>query len=101
MSISRLTFMEISRRRSPSTFSSRSMISRTRAVSSSLQRLDPLARIHAGLGQDPVGGGPPDPVDVRDRHLATLLPRQSTPATRAMSASPSSPAAACAAGSCR
>ena len=38
----RLTFIAISRRRSPSTFSSRSMISRTRAVSSSVHALTRL-----------------------------------------------------------
>jgi hypothetical protein len=51
MSISRLTFIEISRRRSPSTFSSRSMSSRTRGRLVVVPGLDPLGRIDVGLAQ--------------------------------------------------
>src|SRR4030095_8946445 len=36
-------------------------------------RLHALGRIHAGLGQDARGRRPADAVDVRDRHLTTLL----------------------------
>src|SRR5439155_1057965 len=38
--------------------------------------LHPLVRVHVGAIQDPARRRAPDPVDVRDRDLAPLLPRQ-------------------------
>src|SRR5262245_27684014 len=41
--------------------------------------LHALARIHARLDEEPLGGRRPDPVDVLNRDLPTLVPRQVDP----------------------
>ena len=73
MSISRLTFIFTSRRRSPSTFFSLSMISRIRLSWSSVRSFTPRVAVDAHPEDDLLGEGQAYPVDTPQGYLHPLV----------------------------